>query len=320
MAAKRISMDRIRGVVNMGREAEENMGEKLHLAVYVDGACADWLACAVRDALMPERDALVDVSLINGAVAVEGIDVGIVLSGGSDEAVRTVIRCFAGARQQVVVVAESSLDVPETNLPSKLDQFISEVVASEPAQLCDRLANVLLDATDKDVSLAANFKFCRSVATARLVSRCAARNAFMGIADFIPGAGMPLMTMNEVNLSFDIAATYGHGLSIGRVPEVALVMCAGFAYRWVARIAMRLLPGLSFVLRPGLAYAGTLVTGRMLASHFSDRALPAEPGVTIDATVEPLDEEQPVRGGVDETDAQPRERAYITIANGSSVA
>ena len=317
MAAKKLSMDRLRGVVNMGREAEENMGEHLHISVLVDPNAAGWMVRAIRDALVPTRDAIVDVSELGGVPTVAGIDVGIVISGGSEESVRNAVRYFAGARQHVIVVAQSSLDVPETHLPAKLGQYVAEAVSSEHGPLLDRFANALLDATDKDVSCAANFEFCRDVATARLVSRCAARNAFMGVADFIPGAGMPLMTMNQLNLSFDIAATYGHGLSIGRAPEVATVVLAGFAYRWVGRILARVFPALSLLVRAGVAYGGTLVTGRMLSSHFTETiVLPRESvDVVAEVTVpdEP-DEEEPA--DVVET----VRRVYYTIGPNGVVA
>ncbi len=321
MAAKRLSMDRIRGVVNMGREAEENMEEHLHLSVLVDEAAPEWMVRTIRDALMPTRDALVDVRLLSGAPAVAGIDVGIVLSGGSDEYVRTAIRCFAGARQHVVVLAQSSLDIPETHLPSKLGQYVSEVVASEPEQLADKFAAALLDSTEKDVSCAANFEFCRQVATARLVSRCAARNAFMGVANFIPGAGMPLMTMNQVNLSFDIAATYGHGLSLGRAPEVISVILAGFAYRWIAHVAMRVAPGLGLLLRTGIAYGGTLVTGRMMSSHFTETLPSAEPPVSVVSRVEEIIESCKSNAGDGETQAEEvPAKMYVTIGGDGNLA
>lgn len=273
MANKRQTVDQIRGVVNMGREAEESMGESMTISVMVDPSCPRWLALAVRDALVPERDAHVNVSSLVDRPVTAGVDVGIVIAGHSEEAIRGAIRTFAGARQHIIVVAESSLDIPDTHLPAKLGQFITDVVASEHGPLLERFANALLDSTEKDVSCAANFAFCREVATARLVSKVAARNALMGIADFIPGAGMPLMTMNQVNLGFDIAATYGHGLSIWRFPEVAFVIAAGIAYRGAARLLIRLLPSLGLITRVGLAYAGTLITGRTLVTHFN-QALP----------------------------------------------
>ena len=268
--AKKLPMDQIRGVVNMGRVAEESMEEGIHLGVHVDHSCPRWLAEAVRDALVPERDAVVDVYQLDGHPIVAGVDIGVVVAGRSEALVHGAIRSFAGARQYVVVVAESSLDIPETQLPAKLGQFVADVVASEDAPLLERLANALIDSTDKDVSLAANFAFCREAATARLVSRCAARNALMGIADFIPGAGMPLMTMNQINLGFDIAATYGQGLSARRIPEVAVIIAAGLVYRGAARLLLRGLPALGVAIKVGLAYGGTLVTGRMLAQHFME--------------------------------------------------
>lgn len=273
--AKKKTVEQLRGVVNMGREAEESMEEGIHISVHVDPTCSRWLALCVRDVLVPERDARVDALPLTDRPNVIGTDVGVVVAGHSEDLVRGAIRSYAGARQRVIVVAESSLDIPETHLPAKLGQFITDVVASDQGALVERFANALLDSTDKDVSCAANFAFCRNVATARLVSRVAARNALMGIADFIPGAGMPLMTMNQVNLGFDIAATYGHGLSIGRVPEVAVIITAGLAYRGAARLLMRVLPALGLLIRVGVAYGGTLVTGRMMATHFTDSLPPA---------------------------------------------
>jgi uncharacterized protein (DUF697 family) len=265
---RKIAVDQLRGVVNMGREAEESMEEPLHVMICVDTKCPRWLALALRDAFMPERDARVDVCVLDGHPVVKNVDVGIIASGGSESLVRGAIRSFAGARQHVIVVAETSLDIPETHLPAKLGQFIADVVASEHGPLYDRLANALLDSTEKDVSCAANFAFCRDVATARLVSRVAARNAVMGVADFIPGAGMPLMTMNQINMGFDIAATYGRGLSLGRAPEVAVIVAAGLLYREAAHLLMRIMPRMGLITKIFVAYGGTLVTGRLLASHF----------------------------------------------------
>lgn len=267
-AAKKIPVDKLRGVMNMGREAEESMEEALHISIHVDTTCPRWLAEAVRDAFVPMRDAVVDVFVLDGHPSVKRVDVGIILCGRSESLIRGAIRSFAGVRQHVIVMAETSIDIPETHLPAKLGQFISDVVASEHGPLYERLANALLDSTEKDVSCAANFAFCRDVATARLVSRVAARNAVMGVADFIPGAGMPLMTMNQLNMGFDIAATYGKGLSIARVPEVAVILAAGFVYRDVARLLLRAVPKLGLVTRILIAYGGTLVTGKMMASHF----------------------------------------------------
>ncbi|MBR3225067.1 MAG: hypothetical protein IKF78_07085 [Atopobiaceae bacterium] len=273
--AKKKSMEQLRGVVNMGREAEESMEENIHISVYVDPSCPRWLALAIRDALVPERDAVVDALPLSDNPAVFGTDVGIIVAGHSEDAIRSAIHSFVGVRQHVIVVAESSLDIPDASLPAKLEQFATAVVASETGPLLERFANALLGATDKLVSCAANFAFCRDVATARLVSKVAARNALMSIADFIPGAGM-LLTMNQVNLGFDIAATYGHGLSLGRIPEVITIIAAGIVYRDAALLISRFVPALGIFVRVGVAYFGTLMTGRMLASHFTE-ALPAAP-------------------------------------------
>ena len=162
-----------------------------------------------------------------------------------------------------------------------------DAVASERGPLRERLSAALLDSTDKDVSCAANFAFCREAATARLVSRVAARNVLMGLADFIPGGGMPLITTNQINMGFDIAASYGHGLTIGRVPEVIFIVAAGFVYRDVAKILTRAIPALGIITRIGIAYGGTLVTGRVLATHFSQELPPAPDDIQAPSKVVP---------------------------------
>ncbi len=321
MSAKTISMDKIRGLVNMGRVAEKSMEDDLHIRVLVDHEAEKWLICAVRDALVPERDARVDVGELTHLEGISEVDVGIIVAGGSDAKVRTAIRTFVGTRRHVIVVAHSSLDVPQANLPSKLGRYASEAIASDREGLYERLANSLLNATDKDVPCAANFAFCRDAATARLVSKCAARNAFMSVADFIPGAGMPLMTMNQINLCFDMAACYGQGLSVSRVPEVVAVACAGFAYRWAARTASRFMPALSLVLQAGFAYGGTLVTGRMLTTHHNDA--PFEPvGVREDIAtgVTKVGEqiERKRRQLVSAHEDVPQRKSYITIGEGGA--
>ncbi len=275
--AKKKTVEQLRGVVNMGREAEESMEEGIHISVYVDPTCSRWLALAVRDALVPERDAVVDALPLTQSPAVLGTDVGIIVAGHSEDAIRGAIRSFVAVRQHVIVVAESSLDIPDTPLPAKLEQFAASAVASEKGPLLERFANALIDSTEKDVSCAANFAFCRDVATARLVSKVAARNALMSVADFIPGANM-LLTMNQVNLGFDIAATYGHGLSIGRIPEIITIIAAGIVYRDAARLITRFVPALGILIRVGMAYGGTLVTGRMLSSHFTETLPASSPG------------------------------------------
>ena len=266
---KNIPVDQLKGVINLGRESEESMDVPIHLAIHGDKTAPSWLVCAVRDAFVPERDAVVDVSEVSKSPAVFGIDVALVLCGSDEEMVRETVRHFAGTRHHVCMVAETALNIPQIMLPSKLGQYVKSVVASEAGPLLERLATTVLESTEKTVSFAANFAFFRETATARLVSKAAARNALMGVADFIPGAGLPLMTMNELNLAFDIAASFGQGLSVARIPEVIFVIAAGFVYRKFSSGLCRAIPSLSLVWHAGTDYAGTILTGRMLADHFS---------------------------------------------------
>ena len=62
-------------------------------------------------------------------------------------------------------------------------------------------------------------------------------------------------------VTLDLAGAYGHGPSADRLADVAAVIFAGLASRAVARRVSRVLPGLGWLARGAVAYAGTAAIG-----------------------------------------------------------
>ena len=63
----------------------------------------------------------------------------------------------------------------------------------------------------------------------------AVQNAGIGLVPLLPGADMPVMTLNQAKMVLQIAAAYGQPMGKDRVKEVAPVVASAFACRALAR-------------------------------------------------------------------------------------
>lgn len=100
----------------------------------------------------------------------------------------------------------------------------------------------------------------RPVAQA-LVRRYARQNAAVGAAVFVPGADLPVLTLNQLRMVLRIAAAYGVELAGARALALAGVAGAGLGLRALARRAAGLAAFPSFALKGAVAYGGTLALG-----------------------------------------------------------
>ena len=96
------------------------------------------------------------------------------------------------------------------------------------------------------------------------------QNAGVGLFTIIPGADLPIMTLNQAKMLLMIAAAYGESLSMERVKELACVVAGGFACRAVARQLVGVVPALGWAIKAGIGYSGTYAMGRAAIDYFED--------------------------------------------------
>ncbi|NPD30621.1 hypothetical protein HLV37_01830 [Eggerthellaceae bacterium zg-1084] len=120
----------------------------------------------------------------------------------------------------------------------------------------------------KSLALALAFPCARRPLALEAVGSAAMQNAGIGVLDVIPGADMPLMTLNQVRMTLAIAAAYGEPMTIERVREVIAIVGAGFAFRTVAREVGGLIPVAGFAVRGTIGYTGTVAMGRAVIEYF----------------------------------------------------
>ena len=200
---------------------------------------------------MPVTDAAALVRVLAGAPTAE------------DEAE---LRAANRARVPVVAVqmGPGTFDVPyvlATDVvprPAGADFPVEEVARALAARLGDR-----------GLVLAARLPVLREAVCDDLIDRFSRKNGLLGVAIFVPGADLPVLTLNQVRLVLRIAAAHGVEIDEQRLPEVLGTVAAGFGLRAVARQALGALPLAGWVVKGAVAYTGTRALGEAAVRYFA---------------------------------------------------
>ena len=125
---------------------------------------------------------------------------------------------------------------------------------------------------EEGTPLAARVPVLRDAVVAYLVERFSRVNGTVGALVFVPGADMPVITLNQIRLVLRIAHAYGIGVGQERAPEVLAVFGSGFALRTVARQAAALVPFAGWAVKAGVAYGGTKAIGEAAKRYYEAQA------------------------------------------------
>ena len=146
--------------------------------------------------------------------------------------------------------------------PFALDKELS-------AALDDRMGRWIVAACrEKRLAMSIALPFVRRPLANDAVQTTALQNAAIGLVPFIPGADLPLMTLNQAKMVLQIAAAYGQAMGKERIKEIVGVVGGAFAFRTLARGLLEFIPILGFLIRPGIGYAGTTAIGFAVIEYF----------------------------------------------------
>ena len=166
----------------------------------------------------------------------------------------------AGAAAGSAGATASSSDVSDAPIP---------IDAAAAAALDRRMGEwVVAACREKRLALALSFPFVRRPLSLEAVSATSFQNAGIGLVLFIPGADMPLMTLNLAKMLLQIAAAYGEPMSAARAKELAAIVGGAFACRSVARQVAGALPAIGWAVKAGVGYAGTKAMGLAAVEYF----------------------------------------------------
>lgn len=127
---------------------------------------------------------------------------------------------------------------------------------------------VIAACKEKRLAFALAFPFVRKPLAMETVKATSMQNGGIGLVLVIPGADMPVMTLNQAKMILQIAAAYGEELSMSRVKELAAVVAGGFACRGVARQVCSVVPVAGWAVKAAIGYSGTYAMGRAAIEYY----------------------------------------------------
>lgn len=143
---------------------------------------------------------------------------------------------------------------------------LNEAAASA---LSERMGRWVIEACkDKRLAFALAFPFVRKPLALETVKATSMQNAGIGLVVVIPGADLPVMTLNQAKMILQIAAAYGEELTMARAKELAAVVAGGFACRSVARQVCSVVPVAGWAVKAGIGYSGTYAMGRAAIEYY----------------------------------------------------
>ncbi|MEB3285727.1 MAG: DUF697 domain-containing protein [Candidatus Sericytochromatia bacterium] len=153
------------------------------------------------------------------------------------------------------------------------------VATSTSSELRDALIARLLQIFELHaVALARQFPALRAEATQQEIARTSQQNAMVGLIP-VPGADMPVMTINQIKMVMRLAAMHDQPMTHERLKEVLAVLGGGYALRTAARQLAKFIPGPGWLISGGMGYAGTLAMGRAALEYFK-RSSAGHSGIT----------------------------------------
>jgi uncharacterized protein (DUF697 family) len=184
------------------------------------------------------------------------------------EADEEALRRARRARTPIVAVAAGPVS-GDVSIPYV---FATDVVRVPPGAgfPLERIARVVATRLGEEgAALAARVPLLRDAVCAELIASCSRKNGILGAAVFVPGADLPLLTLNQLRLVLRIAQAHGEEVGQERLPELAATLGAGFGLRAAARELLDLVPVAGWALKGAVAYAGTRAVGEAAVKRFS---------------------------------------------------
>jgi uncharacterized protein (DUF697 family) len=165
-----------------------------------------------------------------------------------------------------------SLLVTATAAPPDVPYVLAtDVIIARPGQELplERIAERIAERVgEKGYVLAAKLPVIRNAVCEQIVRSFARTNGILGAAIFIPGADLPVLTLNQIRMVLRLAAAYGEEIDRERAVELLAVVGAGLGFRALARQALTFVPGPGWAIKGSVAFAATLTLGQAAIAYF----------------------------------------------------
>ena len=262
----------IKSVLEAAKSVEEARNVPVGVCVIVDETAPESLLDTVEELLAPQSpgaDVMYD-ALCQGKHSYGDATDFVVLLAGSNRRVGWFADAIRAEGIPVAVVAASADFVAQRAKEAGNPIPDGDVLdGSDKEGLAEALGRWLIAVgRKKKLAVAQAFACARRPLAEESIKATALQNAGVGAVDIIPGADMPVMTLNQVKMLLQIAAAYGEPMDMGRVKELAAVVGGGFVARTLAREILGRVPVAGILIRGGIGYTMTIAMGYAALNYF----------------------------------------------------
>ncbi len=196
-----------------------------------------------------------------------------VLGRDPDDADEAALKRARRARVPIVAVAAGAAS-DDLVLPFVLATDVVRVGAGEGFPLDAIARRIAARLGEQAAPLAGRIPLLRDAVCDELIASFSRRNAVVAAAVFVPGADLPLLTLNQLRLVLRIAQAYDEEVGRERLPELVASLGAGLGLRAAARELLDLVPVAGWAVKGAVAYAGTRALGEAAVRRFAATATP----------------------------------------------
>ena len=274
----------VMALINEMTNIDEASKTPLSVSVYIDESAPSDLAAQVRNAFASSSPSVrMTVSYLDSTFMPHPTDDLAIIAAGSSSSIGAAAAAIRAVGVPVMIASTAPAEVsataeagghaiPEGDLVSPVvDEGVSQPVPLEGEaieQLEDRMGRWLVAAChDKRLALALAFPFMRRPLARDAVQTTSLQNVGVGLIP-VPGADLPIMTLNQAKMVLQIAAAYGHSMSKDRVKEIGACLGSAFLCRTLARELTEFVPFLGWLIKPGIAFGGTAALGYAVIEYF----------------------------------------------------
>jgi uncharacterized protein (DUF697 family) len=234
--------------------------------------------------------------LVSGPLAAQlekelarGAAPGAIRVGGRVEDAGVLVRILAGAptsEDEEELRRAKRAKVPAVVVQTGTEDFdvpyvlATDVVKCRPGEgfpVEEIAAAVAARLGEAGTGLAARLPVLREPLCRGLIETFSRKNGVVAVAIFVPGADLPVLTLNQIRLVLRLGAAHGVEVDQQRLPEVLATVAAGFGFRAVARQLLGAIPVAGWAVKGGVAYAGTRALGEAAVRYFQTVAEAKQP-------------------------------------------
>jgi uncharacterized protein (DUF697 family) len=117
----------------------------------------------------------------------------------------------------------------------------------------------------------------RPAVVRHLIDMFARKNGLVAAAVFIPGADLPVLTVNQIRMVLRICASYGLTVDRERAIEIVATIGVGLGLRTLARELLAVIRVGGWAVKGAVAYGGTKAIGEAAVRYCEARAARPRP-------------------------------------------